>query len=438
MNLSFFTALGLLATSGGLDGGAAESPAAGHWLGAMERGGALLPIAVDITETEGELACTLDLPTWGMIEMRTRVKVEGARVAIGFGGDDIDLELDAASGSLRGRLTDDGAVIAVELTRTLAPWTPPIALEEVEFESADGVKIAGVMALPAEGERLPGLVLVQGRSYGSRRQFRSHALLAARRGIAAIVFDGRGTGLSGGVRGAHTLRHRIDDAEAALSRLRAHPRVDGARVGMFGHSAGGWVAPVVAQRTGDLAFCILHSGPSVSLAEQQGQVVRELARLSDTEFSAEELDATYEYQRALTRMAIDGAEWPAIEAHVARARGERWSSFVDLPESNENPELDYYRRNPHDSTAALRELDVPLLALFGQRDFVVPPEFNVPELERLMGEAGNENHRIVVFEEANHDIFVDEVDEDGRPYRWMRRPPGYFETVFDWIAQQVR
>ena len=33
----------------------------------------------------------------------------------------------------------------------------------------------------------------------------------------------------------------IADAEAALAMLQDHPAVDGDRVGLFGHSAGGWV-----------------------------------------------------------------------------------------------------------------------------------------------------------------------------------------------------
>jgi len=414
--------------------------AGGHWVGAILHRGASLPIAVDLEATGGELSGTLDLPTWGIAAQPTDVTARAGGVVIDFAGAALDLELDAAAGSLRGELVagDEDTGMTVELTRALAPLRPAIDVEEVELESADGVRLSGTILLPATGERCPGVVLVQGRSYGPRLQFRSHGVLAARRGVAAICFDGRGTGASGGERGGTTLANRIEDAEAALARLRAHPRVDADRVGMLGHSAGGWVAPVVAERTGDVAFVVLHSGPAVPLAEQQGQVVRELARLSDTEFTPEELDRAYRYQRDLAAMTIAGAEWPEIEAHVSAARSERWAAHVDLPESFDDAGLDYYRRCPHDSSAALRTLRIPVLALYGEEDFVVPPELNVPRLEELLTEAGNDDHQVVVFAGANHDLYLDAVDEEGRPYRWKRRPPGYFETLFDWIGERVR
>ena len=40
----------------------------------------------------------------------------------------------------------------------------------------------------------------------------------------------------------------------------------------------------------------------------------------------------------------------------------------------------------------------------------------------------------VVFPDADHGIFRPTVDEPDQPYRWRRRPPGYYEALFDWIA----
>lgn len=414
-------------------------PAAlGHWTGAIDRDGSLLPISIDVTAGAEGLGSTVDVPSWGQVAQPARASFEDGRLAIPFAGALLDLELDEANGSLRGFLTrrrNEPSDLRVELLRTLAPALPPITIEEVRFESPDGTSLAGSLFLPATDDACPGIVFVQGRSYGDRRGFRSHALLAARRGMAAICFDGRGSGGSGGVRGQHTLEQRLGDAEAALARLRAHPRVDAEKVGMLGHSAGGWIVPVVAQRVDDLAFVVLHSGPAGSLAEQQGQVVRELAKLSGQGFSADELDATYRYQRDLAQLWIDDAPWSAVQAHVAAAQDQPWAAFVDLPESPDNPELSYYRRNPHDSREALRSLDIPLLALYGGADFVVPPEFNVPALEGYLAEAEHEDHHIVVFPDADHGIFRPTVDEPGKPYRWRRRPPGYYEALFDWIAE---
>ena len=230
---------------------------------------------------------------------------------------------------------------------------PLVAQQQIEFPSRDGVVLGGTIVTAAGRGPRPGLVIIQGRSYGPRSRFLEHAVQAAQQGVATIVFDGRGVGRSGGARGQHTRGQRLDDARAALRALRSHPRVDATRVGMLGHSAGGWVVPVVAQSDDNLAFVVLHSAPAVDLATQQAQVVRELALRAPS--------------------------------------------------------------NPHDSDAALRALTVPTLALYGETDYVVPPAHNVPVLERALQEAGNRAYRIVVFAGAGHDLTIPGHDgQDGR------------------------
>ncbi|MEQ8766009.1 MAG: alpha/beta fold hydrolase [Planctomycetota bacterium] len=414
----------------------------GYWQGAVVRdAGGVLPIELRLSRVNGTLQAAFEVPSCGWILPSQPATYDPPNIDLPFGRDRLRLEVDADSGSMRGRLVsrqpNPGAPpVIAELTRTIEPPAPPVESREVTFESADGVTIAGTMLLPADGKGLPGIVFVQGRSYGSRAQFHFHARLAARRGMAAIIFDGRGVGGTGGIRGQHTLANRLDDAEAALKTLRAHPRVDASRVGMFGHSAGGWVIPVVGRRVDPLAFLVLHSGPAENLAEQQAHVVGELMKMSDTEFTEDEIQKAYDYQKRLVEMCAEGATWEEIQKLVAGADGQRWAETADIPKSYEDSQLDYFRRNPHDSVQALRETKTPLLAIFGAEDFVVPPELNVPRLEQLMKEAGNEDWKAVVFPEADHDLMIE--SKDGPPHRWMRVPPGYFETWLDWVQERAK
>jgi hypothetical protein len=420
------------------DPGATPAALDGRWRGAVMREGAMLPLEVEFGDA-GQPAL-IDVPTWGLYSMPVAATYEPPELLLPFGGSRIRLHVEPAAGAMRGHFltgseVPDENAMTVELTRILAPALPAVTTYEVRFTSADGVELAGTLALPAGEGPHPGIVLVQGRTYGSRDQFRSHAILAARRGIAGLAFDGRGTGGSGGVRGEHTLAHRLDDAEAALKLLRARPEVDAERVGMFGHSAGGWVIPIVALRSPPVAFLVLHSGPAEPLGDQQGHVFQELVRRSGIEPTEDELEAILAFYRTLATLAADSAPWSEIEPVVSAARATRWGPHVSLPEGLDNVNLAYYGRNPHDSTDALRATKTPVLALFGSEDFVVQTEFNVPLLEARLREAGNEEHRIVTFEGADHDLMIP-ASEDGA-YRWQRRPPGYFELLFDWVGERT-
>lgn len=294
----------------------------------------------------------------------------------------------------------------------------------MRFASGDGVELAGTLFVPHGEGPHPGIVFVQGRSYGSRDQFIEHARRATERGLAALVFDGRGAGDSGGVPGEHTLEDRLGDAEAAFEALRGHPRVHPARVGLLGHSAGGWVVPVVAQRRPEVAFLVLHAGPAVSLAEQQGRVVQEVMKRSDRNFTEEDYAAAYAYQHELVTKAGAGEPWSALAGLVASIDDQPWAGFVDRPDSDEHSELGYFRRNPHDSRAALRSTTIPVLALYGGTDWIVPAEGNVEALDQVLTTAGNTDYEIVVIEGADHGL---ERSDDGHP-------PEYWETLLAWLV----
>ncbi len=425
----------------------AEPGLAGYWRGALIRGNALQEISIAISEENAAPRLLVEVPDWNVVALPKESRYRDRRLVFEIGGGEIRLDVDVEAGVMRGEmgplgkpaLRDDQGklLVVVELVRRPDPGHPPIVRRDVELTSADGTAIAATLALPAGPGPFPGLVIVQGRSYGPRSGFLGHASRAARRGIAAIVFDGRGTGGSGGVRGQHTLQNRLDDARAALAALRGVPEVDADRVGLFGHSAGGWVVPVVAQQDGQVAFVVMSAGPAVDLAVQQAQVVRELLKRSGRDFSQADLQEAYEYQETLARLGMAGAPWSEIEAHVASAKDKAWADIADAPASyDDNGSVGYYRRVPHNSDRALASLTVPVLALYGADDWVVPAPYNVPVLEAALRTAGNTDFEVVVFPRADHGLEVPgSSGEDGQPFAWDHHPPGLFDTLFGFILR---
>ncbi|MGH3964319.1 MAG: alpha/beta hydrolase family protein [Pseudonocardiaceae bacterium] len=68
---------------------------------------------------------------------------------------------------------------------------------------------------------------------------------------------------SGGDLATATYDELVGDALAGVAYLKARAEVDPARIGLFGHSEGGYLAPLTAQESDDVAFVILMSGPAV-------------------------------------------------------------------------------------------------------------------------------------------------------------------------------
>src|SRR5687767_11274907 len=146
-----------------------------------------------------------------------------------------------------------------------------VRVEEVEFSSR-GANLSGSIVLPAGGEPRSAVVFI----HGSGPQTRNIALASrfAREGIAALVYDKRGVGKSGGRYennqsvGEKNISLLADDAVAALSALSSHPSLKGKPLGLAGISQAGWIAPLAAEKSRLARFLVLWSGPVCKVSEE--------------------------------------------------------------------------------------------------------------------------------------------------------------------------
>lgn len=225
-------------------------PISGHWTGGYVADGSVQSLSLDVVAGDDGLDVRATLPDHRILDrpIRDATYADGL-LSFEFEHGATELAVDLARGEMRGTATDDGETVAVHLVRAPPPPKPPIRVEEVRFESR-GVTLAGSLVLPEGGGPHPAIVFVAGRSYGDRWGAHSEAVRLARHGIAGLVFDGRGRGASGGARETTTDEDRYADAVAAIDVVRSRADIDRSRIGLWSESAGGWVVPEVAHRTG--------------------------------------------------------------------------------------------------------------------------------------------------------------------------------------------
>jgi poly(3-hydroxybutyrate) depolymerase len=161
-----------------------------------------------------------------------------------------------------------GVILAVT---ALAPPASAASVtnDDVTFQNG-GVTLHGTVVAPPGGTKLPGLVMIHGSGEHSRDDYREQAEAFARQGIATLIYDKRTDGYSQFERSYSTL---ADDALAAVSVLRKRSGVDPARVGVWGLSEGGWVAPLAASRSSDVAFVVTLGANGVEPSQQQAWAV---------------------------------------------------------------------------------------------------------------------------------------------------------------------
>jgi len=123
-----------------------------------------------------------------------------------------------------------------------------------------GIKLYGTVILPSQASAsspVPGAVLCHG--FGSDRNImESSARLLVKKGVAAIIFDLRGHGISEGYLDGDFYQDVVD-AWGVLSSL---PEVDSSRIALIGHSLGAFSSVLAANKIKKPKALIALSCPS--------------------------------------------------------------------------------------------------------------------------------------------------------------------------------
>jgi pimeloyl-ACP methyl ester carboxylesterase len=171
------------------------------------------------------------------------------------------------------------------------------------------VQLTGTLIAPSVGGRHPVIVLV----HGSGAENREYMLPWAR---FLIGYDKRGVGGSTGDWNTSTYEDLASDAVVAVEYLKTRRDIDATQIGLLGISQAGWIMPLAAVRSKDVAFLISISGAGVTPAETTIDQARN--ELTMTDMPA----ATVADIVALIRLQYDvartGAYAAAREKLVAR------------------------------------------------------------------------------------------------------------------------
>ncbi|MGV9415099.1 alpha/beta hydrolase family protein [Nocardia sp. NPDC003693] len=283
------------------------------------------------------------------------------------------------------------------------PW--PYRSEDVTYRS-DAITVAGTLTLPRDGGPHPAVLLITGSGPQNRdeellghKPFLVIADALTRAGYAVLRVDDRGVGGTGGDLNESGYPNLADDVVAGLTYLRSRADIDGARLGLLGHSEGGYLAPLVAARPDSgVAFTITLAGPAVPGAD----VVLEQTRLIMAAEGAppERIDAEIATLATLNDLLRSG-DLDAARRY-ARERNDALPADQRATPQDIDAQLSPYFAAlvAYDPAPALAGLRTPVLALFGGRDLQVPPAQSEPPMRALL--TANPDATVHTFPGLNH------------------------------------
>lgn len=453
---------------------AQTSPVAGTWSGSLQVGGQSVPLVFHLQEgADGALTATMDSPAQGARGIPVQsVTFEGARLVLELPPMAARYEgtLEAPD-RIAGQWSQGGASFPLELTKGEAPAAPtrpqdpvpplPYRVEEVRYpNAAAGIELAGTFTVPEGTGPFPAVALIT----GSGPQNRDEELLGhrpflvlsdhlTRRGIAVLRSDDRGVGESGGDFATATSRDFAGDAAAAVAWLRARPEVDGRAVGLVGHSEGGLIAPMVSVEMGGVDFVVLLAGPGLTGEEILYLQGAAIARAMGVPESA--VERTLALQQRLfqvVRQVEDDAarpgrlrqelqaildETPAAERPTLGVPAGQEDAWIQQQvQALSGPWFRFFLL--HDPADDLRRLQVPVLAVIGEKDLQVPAPENAAAIRAALTEGGNPDPTVEVLPGLNH-LFQTAGTGAPAEYGQIQETfaPQALERVSTWILERT-
>ena len=362
------------------------------------------------------------------------------------GGNTIPLSLE--------KLKEKPKAVARKPQEPIKPY--PYKEEDVSFKNnAAEVTLAATFTKPNAKKKCPVVILITGSGPQDRDQtFMGHktflvlADYLTRQGIAVLRYDDRGTSESTGDFSAATTEDFANDVVAAVNYLKTRDDVDTQNIGLIGHSEGGIIAPLAANKMkNDIAFIVSLAGTGIMGSELvYNQVINmrafpvpneeafnlSMRKAIDIASSSKDLPEiklelkehyTKEVAPILRPMLGSEERTEQIISGLIEARTTKWIRY-------------FYNYNPADEYAKIK---IPVLSLNGSKDTQVPAKIHQEGIRKALEKAGNEKSEIIELEGLNH-LF--QVAGTGKMDEYIKIDqtfsPNALKIISNWILNHIK
>lgn len=363
-------------------------------------------------------------------------------------------DLEAGLGLLRAFHAGDTARLGVlregktlELPLTLRERPRETATDfEIVYDcaGAPGHRVRTIVSRPKDTGRHPAILFVQSLNPGSlefanpqmaKHPYKQLCDQLTRAGFVVMRADREGNGDSEG--GDPRRPHVADDVRsfsAALEKLAAYDFVDPQRVYVFAQSSGAAIAPALASNSaarGVITYAAV-ARPWIEHMPETLALNWKLAMVAD-----EELKGNVEKARTFTQLCIVDGKNPqdVLAAHPELA--DIAPGLVDGEYVMGSHHSFFHELATLDLAAQWRTVQVPVLALWGEADFVAMracSEFIV----KNAAAGGNGRCRFVELKGIDHNYAPMEDAEESYLAQFTGEfNPVIVETIKAWVAQQA-
>ena len=230
---------------------------------------------------------------------------------------------------------------------------------------------------------------------------------------------------------------------AGVEYLKTRREIDPQKIGLHGHSQGGWVVPEAASRSKDVAFII--AGAASGWDTFKNGEYEVMNNAADANLSHAEIEQTVAlYKLGNKAILANGEGWNDWRSAIIKAKDEKWFQFARSPstvgEMNEaNRErlmrfINREKRSFYNPVPTWEKIKIPVFVYQGEWDRDVPAKESVKIIETSLKKAGNKNYTIKLFPKAQHGLWAVEKDNRFEPLAYRV----HYDALFKWLLNKTK
>ncbi|WP_437921834.1 alpha/beta hydrolase [Sphingobacterium sp. LRF_L2] len=347
-------------------------------------------------------------------------------------------------------------ILLLALFALLSPFVAAqnFKAEDVVFHAVhDTISFGATITSPKESGKYPALVLVSGTGPQNRDcemagqpLFAQIAAHLSGQGYIVLRMDDRGVGKTTGNYMAATTADFANDALEAVDYLKKHPQVDTSKIGLLGHSEGGAAIAIAASKSNNISFLVSLAGLATSGLESL--FLQNESLVNNSPMTVIDKKRSNEINRLMFAVAYQYAESDSLESKL-NATYNYWKEKDNIYFATLGIEHDHFRFpiwsyvqqavGPwyryfvrYNSQMVLSHVDVPILALNGDKDlFVTPVNLQYWATYSLSGQQGKVTTKLLP--QVNH-LMQECKTCDTKEYRNLGpMPESTLNIILNWL-----
>jgi uncharacterized protein len=312
--------------------------------------------------------------------------------------------------------------------------------QNLNFKS-NGNEVFGRLITPIVKEgKLPVIVFIHGsgpEDYSSSDNYRYLWEEFTKIGFACYAWNRPGVGQSQGKWYELSVEDRANEVIDAVNELKKLDIIDSSKIGFWGISQAGWIIPKVAKKMKP-AFVITVSSPVTTAFNQELYRVKSEMKVGG--FSKKDIQKAILYNRKLLKLIKKDKPYKWFSALQKETESEKWADNVIRGDEIVYSYLRIVFKK--DSPPNLTHLNCPILAIWGEKDLVVPPKKGFETYKKSLVLIGNQNFMLKIIPNADHTLTLNRTGKRSetikRREQYVTNPKeifatGYVSLMSNWL-----